>query len=124
MDIMNYTDFIPLSLDAIELREGSLYVVPQESRQLKVLKVLKLDSHGAHIRMYSNLLDDFPDEIDQTMLWIAGRDDLGAELGMGHLPISYQTLSAWGLRRIQHGHVSEDELEGYHVWQEAEGGYF
>ena len=102
---MNYSDFIPLDLGAIELREGSLYVLPKEGHQLKVLKILKLDDHGAHIRMYSNLLDQFPDAINQTTLWMAGQKDIGAELGMGHLPISYQTLSAWGLRRVQHGQV-------------------
>lgn len=43
---------------------------------------------------------------------------------MGHLPISRAAFCAWAPSLIERSTVSEDELEGYHIWEESNGGVF
>ena len=41
------------------------------------------------------------------------------------MPLGYPSFAGWQPELITSGSVvAEDELEGYHMWQEAKGGYF
>ena len=105
--------------------EGGLYATPQEDGTYTVLKILKLDDHGVHVRIYSNVFETLPQGIDESSLYMVGIDRKPDEaLGMGHAPISKQTFSTWGATFIQQSSVSPDELEGCKMWLEAGGGYF
>lgn len=105
--------------------EGGLYVTPREGGTFAPLKILKLDDHGVHIRTYSNVYAEVPSRIDESSLYMAGMDSREEEPpGMGHLPISRESFASWGATFIQKSSVSPDELEGYQMWLEAEGGYF
>jgi hypothetical protein len=105
--------------------EGGLYATPQDDSTYTVLKILKLDDHGVHIRLYSNVFKSLPKSIDESSLYMAGIDHKPNEvLAMEHAPISKQSFSAWRAIFIQQSSVSPDELEGYHMWLEASGGYF
>ena len=105
--------------------EGGLYVTAQESGGFVPLKILKVDDHGVHVRIYSNVYPEPPAHIDESTLYMAGVDKREDEpLGMGHLPVSNETFSGWGASFVQQSSVSVEELEGYQMWQEAEGGYF
>jgi hypothetical protein len=107
------------------LKEGGIYATAGESGGYTVLKILKIDDHGVHIRLYSNVYESFPESIDESALYMAGVDRKPNEaLGMGHAPISKQSFSTWGARFIQQSSVSDSELEGYKMWLEASGGYF
>ena len=105
--------------------EGGLFVTPMEGGKFRPLKILKTDAHGVHIRVYSNLYQGVPEQIDESALYMAGADRGEKEpLGMGHLPVSRKSFSSWGAIFVQHSSVSPDELDGYQVWLEAKGGYF
>ena len=106
--------------------EGALYATPTEDRDgYQVLKILKIDDHGFHIRLYSNRFVDLPSAVDEDALYMARIDrEPGEELGMGHLPLSKSSFAQWDAIFIQQSSVSPDELEGYNMWLEAEGGYF
>lgn len=105
--------------------EGGLYVTEQESGRFVPLKILKVDEQGVHVRVYSNVFRAPPRTIDESTLYMAGMDRRDDErLGMGHLPISRASFSDWNVRFVQQSSVSAEELEGYNMWRDAEGGYF
>lgn len=105
--------------------EGGLYVTPQENGSFVPLKILRVDNHGVHVRIYSNVYPTPPAHIDESTLYMAGVDKREDEpMGMGHLPISSETFSDWGAEFVQQSSVVAEELEGYQMWLEAEGGYF
>jgi hypothetical protein len=105
--------------------EGGLYATPQGDGTYTVLKILKLDDQGVHVRLYSNVYEASPTRIDESTLYLAGMDRKPEEaLGMGHVPISRESFATWGATFVQQSSVSPDELEGYRTWLEAGGGYF
>lgn len=121
---MMFTLFFPLQLDSIKLIEGGLYVSPLNGNQLQVVKILKLDDLGAHIALYENHFSEFPAYIDETTLTFGRYDENNPILSIGHLPISYNTLVSYKLLFVQHSKITEEELEGYKIWLDAQGGYF
>jgi len=107
------------------LSEGGLYHVPDDGGTYKVLKVLKVDDGGVHVRLYSNVLNSPPTHIEESTLYMAGMDRRPDEpMGMGHLPISHGSFAGWNAVFVQQSSVTDDELEGYRMWAEAKGGYF
>lgn len=104
---------------------GGLYVAPHESGGFVPLKILALDNHGVHVRIYSNVYPAPPARIDEPALYMAGVDKRQDEpLGVGHLPISRDSFSGWGVRFVQQSLLVAEELQGYRVWLDAEGGCF
>jgi hypothetical protein len=108
-----------------EWKEGGLYSTQNDDGSYSVLKILKVDDHGVHVRLYSNQFSQRPNDVDSNTLYMAGIDRKPDErLGMGHLPISKASFSSWGAQYIKTVPVTDDELEGYRMWLDAEGGYF
>ncbi len=107
------------------LIEGGLYYTQNENGSYSVLKILRLDDGGVHVRLYSNQFSTPPTKVDESTLYMGGVDRKPDEsLGMGHLPISKQSFQGWRAVFFQQSAVKEDELEGYRMWLEAKGGYF
>jgi hypothetical protein len=105
--------------------EGGLYSTRNDDGTFGIIKILKLDDQGVHVRVYSNRFDSHPATLDESTLYMTGMDGgPGEGLGMGHLPLSKSSFSAWRPRFIKAVDVSNDELEGYEMWLEAKGGYF
>jgi hypothetical protein len=112
--------------------EGGLYATPWGEGRYAVLKILKLDEHGVHMRRYSNVYDACPSSLDESSLHVSGIEALvegvevreDAPLGVGHMPVSKGTFASSGAVFIQASTVSSEELEGYEMWREAKGGYF
>lgn len=105
--------------------EGGLYYTRNENGSYSVLKILKLDDRGVHVRLYSNQFQAPPRQIDETTLFMVGVDRKPTEtLGMGHAPISKRSFQGWNATFFQQSSVKEEELEGYKMWLEAKGGYF
>jgi hypothetical protein len=105
--------------------EGGLYSVPHERGEYIVVKILKLDAQGVHLRSYSNLFDQRPRDVDESKLYMAGIDHKSSEaLGMGHLPLSKESFRQWDAQLIKILPVRDNELEGYRMWLDAKGGYF
>lgn len=109
-----------------KLVEGGLYSVPSENGSFSVLKILKLDEKGVHLRLYSNQFSTRPKDLDESKLYMVGMEHKkpNESLGMGHAPISKKTFSTWGAEFIKTVPVTEDELDGYKIWLESKGGYF
>ena len=105
-------------------KEGGLYLTPQEDGTFTVLKILKTDTNGVHLKMYSNVFESIPVTLDETALFIAPPSDNQQALGAGHIPVSYASFETWRAVFIVQSKVSETELEGYHIWLDAQGGYF
>ncbi|NRF72470.1 hypothetical protein HLB44_36525 [Aquincola sp. S2] len=107
------------------LIEGGLYSTRNENGTYSVLKILKLDPEGVHVRLYSNQFPEHPAKLDTSSLYMAGMNRKADEsLGMGHAPISRKAFTTWGVKFIKVVPVEGQELEGYPMWQEASGGYF
>ena len=105
--------------------EGGLYYTPGEKGGYTVLKVLKIDDKGVHVRLYSNQYSSPPTHIDEATLYMAGMNRKeGEALGMGHLPLSKKAFEGWKAVFIQQSTVNEEELDGYKEWQKANGGYW
>jgi hypothetical protein len=108
-----------------KLSEGGLYYTKTENGAYSVLKILKLDEQGVHVRLYSNQFPSPPSKVDEATLFMAGVDHKPNEtLGMGHAPLSKKSFEGWKATFFQQSTVKEEELEGYKMWAEAKGGYF
>ena len=108
-----------------EFREGGIYATRQDDGQYTILKVLKIDEHCVHVRMYSNVYKEIPKQVDESTLYMAGMERKPNEvLGMGHAPISKESFSTWGSVFVQQSIVAQSELEGYNMWLEASGSCF
>lgn len=104
--------------------EGGLYALPRDGAY-GILKILKRDAHGVHVRCYSNVFAAPPAAVDEAALYMAGIDRRADEpLGMGHLPVSHASFERWDAVFVQVSAVEAGELEGYEAWRDAEGGYF
>jgi hypothetical protein len=105
--------------------EADLYSLQDESGVFTVIKVLKVEADGVHVRQYSNEFTDHPDHVDEDALFMAGMHQTPQQrIGLGHIPVSAATFSRWQPRFIQRGTVLPDELEGYEYWKEEPGGWF
>ena len=105
--------------------EGGLYSTRNEDGTFAIVKILKLEDEGVHIRAYSNQFDSEPEAIDETTLYLAGMDHGPDEqLGMGHLPLLKASFGSWAPRYIKTVPVEDAELEGYRMWKDAGGGFF
>ncbi len=108
-----------------KLVEGGLYYTQNENGSFSVMKILKLDDGGVHLRLYSNQFSTPPANVDESTLYMAGVDRKPNEtLGMGHAPISKRSFEGWKAVFFQQSTVKDEELEGYKMWLEAKGGYF
>jgi hypothetical protein len=116
--------FLP-SCSRTEYVEGGLYYTEGEAGTYAVLKILKIDDGGYHLRLYSNMYSEPPDHIDESTLYIVGADHKPNEtLGMGHVPISKDSFTSWNAHFIQQSTVKVEELDGYKIWRDASGNYF
>lgn len=118
------TLFFPLQLESIQLIEGGIYLSPNNTGLLQAIKILKLDEFGVHISIYSNQYLDFPKDIDEDTLTFGQFDANDETVSVGHLPISYQTFQSYTPLFVQTSTVKEQELDGYNIWLDANGGYF
>ena len=104
---------------------GGLYSAPHDDGKYIVLKVLKVEPEGIHVRTYSNLFSERPRDVDESKLYMAGIDHKPTEaMGMGHVPIARESFKGWQAELIKVVAVREEELEGYRMWLDAKGGYF
>jgi len=98
-------------------REGAYYAVPtsndRRDSSFHVIKVLKVDAEGVHVRQYEGSFNSTPDI-----------SALGLDVAIGHVPLSRTAFERMKVVFIEIGTVSEDELEGYRIWEDEGGGFF
>jgi hypothetical protein len=103
-------------METAEPIEGGIYVtedVTSEVPGYRLMKILKVEADAVHVRLYS---DDF-----QTK---PTGEPTHMTVGIGHMPISREQFWRWEPEFIEVSSVSAEELEGYEIWRDADGGIF
>ena len=107
------------------LKEGGIYSFKNDNGTCSVLKILKVEGGGLHIRIYSNQFDSPPTQVDESTLHIAGLNHKPDEiLGQADLPLLKKSFDNYKATFVQQSTVTDAELEGYKTWKKAGGAYF
>ena len=109
-----------------DFRAGDLASVATDEGGFGVVKILAVDAEGVHIRLHVQRFERRPTFAELPELTTAGfgpgHDN---PLSMGHLPLSHRSFAGWEPELLERGlAVEESELEGYRMWEQANGGYF
>lgn len=96
-----------------------------------VVKLLRQQLRGVHLRVYSNTYPERPQAIDEAEL---RSDPVDPErlpvtpptepMAIGHLPLGHGTFTAWRPQFVATALVDPEELLGYEEWKLAKGGFF
>lgn len=106
-----------------ELKVGGLYSVDDGEGNYRVAKILALDDSAVHIRLYKNKYQSRPASVDASSLSLGTIHDKDG-FGMGHLPLSRAAFANWQPAFLFQSAVTDEELEGYEMWKESQGGIF
>jgi hypothetical protein len=106
-----------------ELKVGGLYSVNDGEGNYRVAKILALDDSAVHIRLYKNKYRSRPATVDESSLSLGTIHDNDG-FGMGHLPLSRAAFANWQPAFLFQSSVTDEELEGYEMWKEGQGGVF
>jgi hypothetical protein len=102
-----------------ELVAGGLYSVEDGDGSFRVIKILVLDDEAAHIAVYANKFSAPPTTADLPSLSFNSIYAEAKEPGIMHLPLSRETVAQDRPVLIARAPVTEAELEGYRMWEEA-----
>ena len=100
---------------------GGLYALPDEDGRYGVAKILVLDRHAVHIRVYKEKFPSPPQEVNEHNLTLGSIHDTDG-FGIGHLPLSRASFRGSKPIFLRQSTVSEAELDGYREWKDANGG--
>jgi hypothetical protein len=103
-----------------ELFEGGYYSIIDGNR-FGIAKVLKIDPEIVHVRIYKEHFTQRPRSIDPSQLTLGTIKDKDG-FGMSHLPLRAATFRRNEPVFITHSPVTENELKGYEMWKELQGG--
>jgi hypothetical protein len=104
-----------------ELTAGDLCSALSGEGDYVITKVLARDPGIVHIRIYKERFGYRPERINTALLSLGSvHDDEGC--GIGHLPLAEGVYGSWQPEIIHHEAVTEEELDGYRIWQESSGG--
>ena len=108
-----------------DLKEGGIYCFKNANGAYSVLKILKVESGGLHIRVYSNQFDSPPTKVDESTLYMAGRNPKPNEiLSEPDTALSKKSFDNYKATFVQQSTVKDDELEIYKTWKQADGKYY
>jgi len=107
------------------LKEGGLYSFKNDNGTYSVLKLLKVEGAGVHVRIYSNQFDAPPTQVDESKLYIVGVTHKPNEtLGVADVPLKGEVFQNYKATFVQQSTVKPEELEGYNTWKKAGGQYY
>jgi hypothetical protein len=107
------------------LKEGGIYSFKNNNGAYSVLKILKVESGGLHIRVYSNQFDSPPTKVEESMLYMAGRNPKPNEiLSEPDVALLKKSFDNYKATFVQQSTVKDDELEVYKAWKQAGGQYY
>jgi hypothetical protein len=111
-------------VEQLELKPGDLYsVLTGDARGgYQVAKLLAVDDQAVHIRLYAERFEERPAAIGSDSLSLGTIH--GGDFGMGHLPIAHGVFLSWEPVLVSREPLTEEELEGYRIWQDERGGVF
>lgn len=106
-------------------RAGQLVSVLVDDGEIGVMKLLAVDRAGVHGRVYVQRFASRPADADAGELTLAPLSLEGDQpFSIGHIPLSRGTFAGWEPVLMGERPVSDDELDGYRMWREENGGYF
>jgi len=107
------------------VKEGGLYAFKNENGSYSVLKVLKSEGGGVHVKVYSNQFDSPPTQVDESKLYVVGVNHKPNEtLGNDDMPLKPEGYLNYHATFVQQSTVTPQELEGYNTWKKAGGQYY
>jgi hypothetical protein len=74
-----------------------------------------------HVRLYKQKFAHRLREVDPSALSLGTIHDADG-FGIGHMPLSRRQFEGWAPVLVRKEVVNESELDGYHEWQQANGG--
>ncbi|MCW1923712.1 SseB family protein [Luteolibacter arcticus] len=101
---------------------GGIYSIWGEGA-FRAAKLLAADDGGVHLRVYANTFSERPTNVDPASLTLDSSNSESVR-AIGHMPLVRAGFLAMGPKLLATTPVTEDELEGYKMWKDAEGGYF
>lgn len=104
-------------------RPGEIYSVRSDTLSFGLVKVLAADSDVVHVRLYKHTFPVRPEVGTPALLTLGALNDADG-FGIGHVPLQHDAFEAWEPVLVRTETVSDDELEGYHIWLEHRGGIF
>jgi hypothetical protein len=110
---------------------GAYLSIVFEGYGFGIVKLLRLEFLGIHIRLYSNTFAERPVEIDEASLESRPLDLAHAMAGepspvpfaMRHLALSHASFARWQPEFVAMALVDPDEFLGYEEWKLAKGTY-
>ena len=118
--------------EAPEPTVGAFMSVVFEEHGFGIVKLLRSEFQGVHIRVYSNVFGERPAHVDEASLESRPPDLARVMSGavptkpfaVGHLPLSHPSFIRWQPVVVALALVDPDELLGYEEWKLAKGGFF
>ncbi len=96
-----------------------------------VVKLLRQQIRGVHVRVFSNTYPERPTTIDEAQLTFEAVDPERlpatpptAPIAIGHLPLGHGAFTTWQPQLVATALVDPEELVGYETWQLGKGGFF
>lgn len=102
--------------EAPEPMIGAYLSVVRQEHGFGVMKLLRSEELGAHVRLYGTIFEERPTTIDELSLEppVAPSD---------HLALTHPSLARWRPEFLAMAVVQPDELIGYEAWRRAKGGF-
>jgi hypothetical protein len=121
-DPTNRQDYsLPLSQN--DWLPGNVFSVRGRINEYVIAKILAIDSVGVHIRLYKERFSERPIQVETGLLTLGSIHDKDG-FGFGHLSILRDLFASWDPLLIATETLDEEELEGYKMWPDSNGGYF
>lgn len=99
---------------------GGLYSIESGEGDFSVAKVLALDPGVVGVRVYKQRFPARPAKAPSTLTLGTINDKDG--FGIGHLPLAEEEFGSWKPQLLEVQTVTAEELEGYSMWKESQGG--
>jgi uncharacterized protein YndB with AHSA1/START domain len=97
-------------------------VTMKDGERYGFAKLLHVEPRGVHVRLYADRYAIPPDAVNPWALQLERYDN--PTMSFGHAPMSRATFAGWEPAYHRLVMRSTEELEGYEMWKEAEGGFF
>jgi len=107
--------------DSHVYQQGGIYSIWNRNAY-GAAKLLRADEKGLHLRIYGNTWHERPAAVNVNELTLQSPGD--DHFSIGHIPLIKSGFLSMGPRFLTHAPVTDEELEGYKIWEEAKGGYF
>ena len=96
-----------------------------------IVKLLRQQFRGVHVRLYSTTYPQRPTEIDESLLASEVHEPVTdvdrppmKPMAIGHLPLGHGLFQSWQPAFITTVLVDSEELTGYQAWKLGRGGFF